>query len=63
MAKPNGRVLKHLYQYRIEIPAWGVILTNHAEFILARLQEMWPGIEATVSGQETSEVHNDAERI
>jgi hypothetical protein len=47
----EGKVLRHLYQFRIEVSDWGILLTNHAEYAVARLQQLWPGIRLRVSGQ------------
>lgn len=55
----DSKCLKHLFIYRIEVPAWGVILTNEAQYVIARLKQCWPEIEVRITGGKLQDTTGD----
>lgn len=52
--KLPARILDHLFTTRIDLP-WGRILTAHPHFAVARIMQLWPGMEMRIEPPLTEE--------
>ena len=57
--KPKGKVADHLYHTRIDLP-WARLLTNYPEFALARIMQLWQGMEVKVY---RNALHNEEDYV